>query len=92
MNIRQAARWAERKDCVYRVNRDGQPDWMYAVWRFSDQEAVCVGYYEKCRDYMAAHKGEPLRMDSLDDVLQGMAESDGESGVVPDVREQREWA
>lgn len=92
MNIRQAARWAERNDCVFRVGRDGQPDWMYAVWRYSDQEAVCIGYYDKCRAYMDAHKGEGIRMESLDEVLQGMAESEGELLCIPDACEMREWA
>lgn len=88
MNIRQAARWAQQKDCVYRIGKDGQPDHMYAVTRIKDQIVVCLGYYDKCADYMNEHKGEYLRNYCLDDVLQEMSESEAESRCYLGQREE----
>jgi hypothetical protein len=93
MNIRQAARWAEREDILVREGRDGQPDWLYAVYDTNTNRVTCIGYYEKCSQHMldagckhascAGHHettdGRWLRMQSLHCIVQEMDESEGEA-------------
>lgn len=92
MNIRQAARWAEKKGCVYRV-RNGAPDLMYAVWAVRDHSVLCLGYRDRCAEFMTS-KGanlyfDPaLRMEPLQEVLEGMYEEEGERGCYLGVREE----
>jgi hypothetical protein len=94
MNIRQAARWAERKDALYIHGDFNNP--MCAVWASNTHAVLCIGSYDKCRAYIQQHcacefipttgrhfarkdGSDYLRMDSLDDVVQGMDESEAEA-------------
>lgn len=107
MNIRQAARWAERKDALY-INGDFQNP-MFAVWSDRTQLVACIGSYDKCREYIRQHcdtkyipitgsyyarkdASENLRMDSLDDVAQGMDESEAEATLPECDYRREEWA
>jgi hypothetical protein len=98
MNIRQAARWAERKGILYTVNRHtGQPDHLYAVYDTGNHMVDLIGGYDKCKAIMPPHSqptadGRWLRLQCLDEVCQEMDESDGEAACLPDACEVREWA
>ena len=95
MTIREAARWAERKDILVRTDRDGGPDWLCAAYSARDNRVELIGYGSKCYDYVREQRAagrDDLRVDSLDGVLSDMYEESGEAGCIPDVREQREWA
>lgn len=94
MNIRQAAQWAEKKGCVYRVGYDGQPDYMYAVYSVRTHEVLCVGYHAKCSEFVKSYEGSrwDIKMVSLDQIIQEMGEEAGELGMIPDACEVREWA
>lgn len=107
MNIRQAARWAERKDALY-IHGDFQNP-MCAVWSDRTHLVAVIGSYDKCRAYIREHcdckfipvtgsyyaskdGSEHLRMDSLDDVLQGMDESEAEACLPERDYRHESWA
>jgi hypothetical protein len=97
MTIRQAARWAERKDALY-IHGDFQNP-LCAVWSSSNHEVALIGSYDKCRAwiksstdcqhiptagiYYRAADGHTFRFDPLDDIASGMDESEAES-LVPE--------
>lgn len=107
MTIRQAARWAERKDALY-INGNFQNP-LCAVWSDKTHAVALIGSYDKCRAYILQHcearhipitgsyyqradGSENLRMDSLDDVAQGMDESEAEA-LLPECDYRAEcWA
>lgn len=105
MNIREAARWAERKDALVRVV-NGEPHYLYAVYDTGNHMVDLVGGYDKCKAYALsrgceyvptasgqhAADGRWLKMVSLEQVCEEMGESEGEARCVPDAWEQREWA
>lgn len=86
MSIRQAARWADRKGCVYRV-QGGQPDYMAAAVDVNTNMVLCMGYGDKAYDFKRDHPEQSIRVYTLDEVLQGMSEEDGERNCVPGVRD-----
>lgn len=86
MNINAAARWAERKDCVW-INGDYNNP-MYAAVDQNDNRVDCLGSYEKCSAYILAHPGGWWRLYSLDEVLQGQYEEACEAACYLGVREE----
>lgn len=86
MSIRQAARWAEHKDCVYRV-LDGQPDYMAAAVDVNTNKVLSIGFGDKAYDFKRAHPDLDIRVYTLDEVLQGMSEEEGEQGCIPGPRD-----
>lgn len=108
MNIRQAARWAERKDALYIGNNFNQP--MCAVWSDRTHLVACIGSIDKCRTYLLSHcdcnahvpttsryypradGSEWLRIDALDDVVQGMDESEAEALLPERDYRHEDWA
>jgi len=86
MSIREAARWADSKGCVYRV-KDGQPDYMAAAVDLNTNKVLSMGFGDKAYDFRRDHLGQPIRVYTLDEVLQGMAEEDGEAHCVPGARD-----
>ena len=103
MNIRQAARWAERKGCLYRTsNYNNEPVYLYAVYDADTHMVECLGGYEKCDDYrkslgssydtIPTNDGRHLRMVTLESVRCDLDESEGEARCIPDACEVREWA
>jgi hypothetical protein len=98
MSIREAARWAARKDILCRVGRDGSPQYLYAVYTsaYMGGNAVeCIGSYAKCREYVEAQK-RAGRTDAvladLDETWEQMCCDEGEARCVPSASEQMEWA
>jgi len=97
MNIRQAARWAERKGILVRTGADGQPDYLYAVYDTGTHKVVTIGSYDKCKAVMPAW-GQPtadgrwLRMEALETICSEMDESDGEASCIPERADILEWA
>ena len=98
MNIRQAARWAERKGALYAVNRySGEVDHLYAVYDTATHLVECIGAHRKCMAYLqaqgCAHDRMPtrdsrwLRVQALDEVVSELDESEGEACSLPSVRE-----
>jgi len=92
MSVRQAARWAEHKGCLFTINKfTGQPDYLYAVystaWKGGNR-VLCLGGYDKCTAYVNANKGEQIRMECLQSVVEGMDEEAGEAGCYLGVREE----
>ena len=97
MNIRQAARWAQRKGALYRVNRAGLIEHLYAVYDTRNLLVECIGSYDKCDDYrkargsqydsMPTKDGRYLRLQSLDTVVEELDEADGEAHCMPTARE-----
>lgn len=97
MNIRQAARWAQRKGALYRVNRAGQVEHLYAVYDTRNLLVECIGSYDTCDDYrktlgsqydsMPTRDGRYLRMEALDTVVEQLDEADGEARCIPTARE-----
>lgn len=93
MNIRQAARWAERKDCLFSVNRyTGEVEYLYAAYDINTNLVVAIGSYEKCKAAGGCAVGGDLRLEALQDVCADMDEYEGEAMCVPDACEVREWA
>ena len=93
MNIRQAARLAESRDVLWSVNPStGEREFLYAVYRRSDHEVVCSGDFERCAEYMVTNNSSDLVRVALDEIVEAMAESDGEARCIPDSCEVREWA
>jgi len=86
MSIRQAARWADREGCVYRLHH-GQPDYMAAAVDLNTNKVLSMGYGDKAYDFKRAHPEQPIRVYTLDEVLQGMSEEDGERDCVPGARD-----
>lgn len=91
MSIRQAARWAESKDALYIGGNPNNP--MAAVWSANTHKVVCLGSADKCRAWIKANttcqyiptygmnypgQGDWFRMDSLDEVLEGMEQTEAE--------------
>lgn len=97
MNIRQAARWAERKGALVRTGYDGQPDYLYAVYDTGNHMVDMIGGYDKCKAAMPPH-GQPdkagrwLRMEALETIVCEMDESEGESRCIPERADVLEWA
>ena len=98
MNIRQAARWAERKGALYTVNRyTGEPQYLYAVYDTRNNMVECIGAHPKCAAYLhslgAAHDrmqtrdGRWLRLQALDEVAQELDDAEGEQNCLPSSRE-----
>lgn len=88
MSIRQAARWAESRDAVYRVGRDGQPDYMAAAVDVNTNMVLCMGFGDKAYDYAKANNGAyAIRVYTLSEVLEDMTEEDGERQCVPGARD-----
>jgi hypothetical protein len=102
MNIRQAARWAERKGVLVTPSRfNGEWLYMYAVYDLDTHMVDCVGGYDKCSAHLklagAPHTntmggvqvrdGRWLRMTALIDVVEGLDEAEGEAGCLPSARE-----
>ena len=86
MHIRDAARWAERQDCVYRVV-DGEPDYMAAAVDINTNRVLVMGFGDKAYEYKNARPQEAIRIYTLDEVLQGMSEEEGEASCVPGPRD-----
>lgn len=105
MNIRQAARWAERQDALVKLGRDGQPDYLCAVYDVGTHLVECIGSHEKCDADMRskgcaysltgcgviASDGRYLCLETLDTVCQELDESDGEARCIAEAGEMREW-
>lgn len=97
MNIRQAARWAERKGALYSINRAGQPEHLYAVYDTRNLLVECIGRHDKCQAYreslgsqydsMPTRDGRYLRMQALDEVVAQLDEEEGEARCMPSARE-----
>lgn len=95
MHIRDAARWAARKDILVRTDRNGGPDWLCAAYSVRDNRVELIGYGDKCYDYAREQRAagrDDVRVDSLDGIMQEMDEEAGEARCVPDAWDQREWA
>lgn len=102
VNIRQAARWAERKGALYRVMPNGQTEYLYAVYDTRNLLVECIGLYAKCKAYcaglgseydsMPTKDGRYLRTEALDTVVQEMDEAEGEAGCIPEPSYMREWS
>lgn len=86
MSIRQAARWAERNGSVYRV-QDGQPDYMAAAVDVNTNKVLCMGFGDRAYDFKRAHPEQPIRVYTLDEVIQGMDEEEGEAACIPGPRD-----
>lgn len=86
MSIRQAARWAEQEDCVCR-SLNGEPDYMAAAVDVNTNTVLCMGFGDKAYDYKHANPDRPIRVYTLDEVLQGMGEEEGERSCVPGARD-----
>jgi len=86
MSIRQAARWAERNNSLYRV-QDGRPDYMAAAVDVNTNMVLCMGYGDKAYDFKRARPEQPIRVYTLDEVVQGMDEEEGEAACIPGPRE-----
>ncbi len=88
MSIRQAARWAEGHDAVYRVSHDGQPDYMAAAVDVNTNTVLTMGFGDKAYDYAKAHQGaRAIRVYAIVEVLEGMSEEEGERACVPGPRD-----
>lgn len=86
MSIRQAARWAERQGCVYRV-QEGQPDYMAAAVDINTNKVLSMGFGDSAYQYKRDHPEQPIRVYTMDEVLQGMSEEEGEACCVPGARD-----
>jgi hypothetical protein len=102
MNIRQAARWAERKGALVTPSRfNGEPLYMYAVYDLNTHMVDCIGGHDKCSAHLklagAPHvnamggvqvrDGRWLRMTALIDVVDQLDESEGEARCAPSATE-----
>lgn len=86
MHIRDAARWAERQDCVHRVT-NGEPDYMAAAVDINTNRVLEMGFGDKAYEYKRARPDQAIRVYTLDEVLQGMSEEEGEASCVPGPRD-----
>jgi hypothetical protein len=100
MNVRQAARWADGKPDLYAVTDNNEVVCLgsydkckahiakHCGMNFAPgQTGVCVGSYAQ-----VGSTNTWLCLCNLDDVLQGMYESDGEQNCVPERADVLEWA
>lgn len=84
MTIRQAARWADKQQCVYRVDRyTGQPDHMAAAVDIKTNRVLCIGFGDKAYDFKRDNPTAPIRVYTMQEVLDGMHEEEGEAMCVP---------
>jgi hypothetical protein len=106
MNIREAARWADRKDALYINGNFENP--LCAVYSTGNHMVSLIGSYDKCRAFIKANcgiahipmagscyetrDGEWIRFDPLETVCAEMSESEGEDRCIPDACEVCEWA
>lgn len=108
LNIRQAARWAERKDALFIGGDFNEP--LCAVYSTNTHIVRLMGSYDKCSAYITEHCNtsgfspcshllyqvpnttEWLCFESLDTICQETDESEGEALCLPDAWDQREWA
>lgn len=86
MSIRDAARWADRQGCVFRVI-DGQPDYMAAAVDVNTNKVLHMGFGDAAYDFKRAHPEQAIRVYSLDEVLEQIGEDEGEQGCVPGARD-----
>lgn len=86
MSVRQAARWAEREDCVYRIH-EGQPDHMAAAVDIDTNKVLSMGFGDSAYQYKRDHPDKAIRVYTMDEVLQGMSEEEGEAHCVPGARD-----
>jgi hypothetical protein len=89
MSINQAARWANRNQCVYRVDRySGQPDYMAAAVDINTNKVIVMGFGNKAYDYERANRQTAnIRVYTMHEVLEGISEEEGEAGCVPGARD-----
>ena len=95
MSIRDAARWAARKDILVRAASNGEPDYLYAAYSLSTNMTECIGYGDKCHEYgrqARAQGRHDIRVETLEGVYEGITEEQGETRCIPSASEQREWA
>jgi hypothetical protein len=88
MTIQQAARWAKSKGVLYAV-RNGEPEYLYAVFDLRTYLVECVGYHNKCCRYMdlvSADARESLRMQCLEEVAAELDEAASEQLCLPSAR------
>lgn len=85
MSINQAARWAERKDCLYISGNTQNP--MYAVVDQNDNRVDCLGAFEKCEAFISANRGW-WRLYVLDEVLEQIRSDDAEAACYLGEREE----
>lgn len=102
MNIRQAARWAERKQALYTPSRfNGEPLYLYAVYDMNNHNVECIGGHDKCSAFLRqagattintmsgvqVGDGRWLRMQALIDVVDELDQSEAEQACAPSARE-----
>lgn len=95
MHIRDAAKWAHRKDILVRTASNGGPDYLYAAYSARTNMTECIGYGDKCHEYgrqARAQGRHDIRVEALEGVYEEITEEQGEARCVPDAWEQREWA
>lgn len=107
MSINQAARWAERKNALYIGGNFNQPlcavwsDRTHAVAVIGSYDRCRAYILQHCNtkcipvtgSYYARTDGsESLRMDSLDDIAQGMDESEAEADLPERDYRHEAWA
>lgn len=89
MSIRQAARWSRAMGTVYRVGAGGQLDYMAAAVDVNTNAVLCMGFGDKAYEYAKNVKpDQQVRVYTLDEVLQGMDEEEGERACVPGARDE----
>lgn len=86
MSINDAAKWADRKDCLY-INGDYQAP-MCAAVNQNDNRVDCLGSFQKVDAYMKAHPDQPLRRYWLDEVLEQIQCDEGEAACYLGWREE----
>ena len=86
IHIRNAARWADRQDCVYRVI-DGQPDYMAAAVDAHTSKVLCMGFGDAAYEFKRTHPGLSIRVYTMDEVLEQIGEEEGEQGCIPGFRD-----
>lgn len=86
MHIRDAARWADRQGCVYRI-QNGEPDYMAAAVDIDSNTVLVMGFGDKAYAHKRENPTLPIRVYTMDEVLQGMSEEEGEACCVPGPRD-----
>ena len=86
MHIRDAARWADRQDCVFRVI-DGQPDYMAAAVDVKTNQVLHLGFGDAAYAFKRSHPDLSIRVYTLDEVLEQIGEEDGEQSCIPGFRD-----
>ena len=88
MSITQAAKWASRNDCAYRVDRyTGQPDYMQAAVDQNTNLVLCIGYGDKADHYKRANPDKWIRVYTLQEVIEQIDCEEGEAGCMPGPRD-----